>query len=87
MRQQARHALPAKTRDAAILGFPEPAVMDQHRVRAALDGRLDQRLAGGDAANDLLNALAPFHLQAVWAIIPEARRLQQRVQIGAKILT
>jgi hypothetical protein len=52
VRQQARHALLAKARDAAVLGFPEPAVMHQQRIGAALDGRLDQRLAGGDPADD-----------------------------------
>jgi hypothetical protein len=61
--------------------------MDQQRVGPALDGGLDQRLAGGHPADDAPDPFASFHLQAVWAIIPEARGVQQSVQIGAKVFT
>ena len=59
--------------------------MPDWRRRTALDGGFDQRLAGGNPADDAPDPLAAFHLQAVWAIIPIPCRIQKRVQIGAKI--
>jgi hypothetical protein len=87
VRQQSRHALFAETRDAPVLGLPEPAVMHQQRIRAALGRGLDQRLAGGDPADDAPDALAAFHLQAVWAIIAKTRGVQLGIQPGAQFFT
>jgi hypothetical protein len=86
MSQQARHALFAKSGDATVLGFPEPAVVHQQGIGPALDCRLDQGLAGGDSAHHAAHLLPAFHLQTVWAIIAEPRGIEFLVQPGTKFL-
>jgi hypothetical protein len=46
--------------------------MDQDGVGRHARGRLEQGLRGRDAGDQALHLRASFHLQAVWAIIPEA---------------
>ena len=53
----------------------------------ALDGRLDQGLAGGNTGDDAPHLGPSFHLQAVWAIIPELCGLQQLFQILHQFFT
>ena len=72
--EQGADAATAETGDATILAFPEPAVMNEDRISAACNRGFEQRLAGGDAGDDAADLGASFHLQTVWAIIPEARR-------------
>ena len=79
--QQGFQALAADAGDAAILAFPEIAVMHEDGIGPARHGDVEQRLAGGDAGDDAHDLGASFHLQAVWAIIAELRGLQQPVQI------
>ena len=85
--QQAADTRLAQTGDAAILALPEPAVMHQQGVGTALDGGLDQCHAGGDTGHDAQHVGATFHLQAVWAIIPEARSFQCFIQIARQFIT
>lgn len=87
VRQQGTDAAAADTGDAPILALPEPAVMDEQRIGTARDGGVDQCLAGGNAGNDALHGSASFHLQTVWAIIPEARRFQRCVQVALQFIT
>ncbi|GHU20753.1 hypothetical protein FACS189475_09850 [Betaproteobacteria bacterium] len=49
MPQQGLHAQLAEAGHPAVLASPEPAVVYQQGVGAALDGGIDQRLAGGHA--------------------------------------
>jgi hypothetical protein len=44
--------------------------MDQHGIRTPRS--IQQRLAGRHPAHDAPDLRPSFHLQAVWAIIPEA---------------
>lgn len=87
MAQQCRQATLAKASDPAILGFPEPAVVHQYRIGGLRHGGIEQCLAGGDAADDALHLGAPFHLQAIWAIITKARGFKTFVEIIGKIVT
>jgi len=76
----------ANAGDAAILAAPEPAMMDEDGVRATFDRRVQQRLTGRYAGDQAPDLRASFHLQAVWAIIPEAPCLQQIVQVACQFV-
>jgi hypothetical protein len=79
--QQAAQALAPDAGHPAILALPEPAVVHQDGIGIALDGSLKQRLAGRDAGHQANDLGTSFHLQTIWAIIPEPSGLQQPVQI------
>ena len=87
MLEQQADAAAACAGDAPVLAFPEIAVVHQQRIGAGGDGRLDQRLAGGDPGDEAGNACAAFHLQPVWAIIVEAWNLEQRIEIAGEFVT
>ena len=78
--QRQRHAGAASADDAAVLVAPHPAVMDQHRVRAALDSHAQERLAGGDSGDNVSDLGTAFHLQPVGAVVLESGGLQGVVQ-------
>ena len=71
--------------DAAILAPPEITVMHENRIRLALNRRLDQRLARGDATHHTLHLNASFHLQTVWAIIFHPRGGEQLFEVGLQL--
>ena len=56
--------------------------MDQDCISAAGDRDIKQALVGGHAGEQALDLRPSFHLQAVWAIIPEPPCLQQLVQVA-----
>ncbi|KFB77268.1 MAG: Periplasmic pH-dependent serine endoprotease DegQ precursor [Candidatus Accumulibacter cognatus] len=72
--------------DTTLFAAPEPAMMDQESVSATLDSRIEQRLAGRDAGDQAPDFGASFHLQAVWAIIPETPWFQQLLQVACQFL-
>ena len=82
VRQQARQALLHPARDAPVLPAPEQAVVHKDGIGPGGDGRLNQRQAGRHAADQLANSLAALHLQAVWPVVLEQRRLQRLVKSG-----
>ncbi len=73
--------------NAPILPLPEPAVVDKDGVGRAGDGRLDQCLAGRDASHDAHHLRTSFHLQTVWAIIPEARCFKLFIKMAHQFVT
>ena len=50
--------------------------------RPARHGGIQKRLARRHPADDALHLRPSFHLQAVWAIIPEAFNLEQSVEMA-----
>ena len=87
MLQQQANAATARAGDAPVLAFPEVAVVHQQRIGAHADRRLDQRLAGAYSGNEAQNPGAPFHLQAVWAIIAKARHFEQLIEVAGQVIT
>ncbi|MNT10397.1 hypothetical protein D3C72_1452270 [compost metagenome] len=55
--------------NARVLTLPEIAVVHQHQVGIGFNRRIQQRLAGSDAADDASNLRPPFYLQAIRAVI------------------
>jgi hypothetical protein len=84
VRQQALQALLHPAGDGAVLPAPEQAVVHQDGIGIRRDGGVDQRAAGGDAA-DQRRSPAPFHLQPVGAVVPETLGLQFGVQGGEQL--
>ena len=84
MAQQRLQTRFSHPRHATVFASPEPAVMDDQRVGAAGNRRVQQCLARGHAGNDAPDFGASFHLQSVWAIIPIACRFQQFVEIASQ---
>jgi hypothetical protein len=85
--EQQRQALLQPAGDAAVHAAPEQAVVDQQRVGAARDRRLDEGAAGGDAGDDLAHLGAALDLQTVRPIILEAPGVEQGVQAVLEIGT
>ncbi len=83
-RLQTRLAKPGET---PILATPEPTMMHKQGIGLPLDCRVDQRLTGCNASDDTLYLRATFHLPAVWAIIPEALRFKQVIEIARQFFT
>ena len=54
-------------------------MMHQQHIGLGLDGRIDQRLAGGDAADDAADLRTPLDLQAIGAVIIDTRRVKKGV--------
>ena len=79
--QQTLQALLQPAGDSPVVASPEQAVVHQHRIGFGVDGRIDQRAAGGDARHEAPHLGATLDLQTVRPIILEARRLQQRGQV------
>ncbi len=79
--KQGPQTLTAQAGDATILTTPEIAVMHQHRIRLPRHRRIEQSLAGRHAANHPAYLSTSFHLQPVWAIIPEAPEFEQIVEL------
>jgi|APEBP8051073302_1049394.scaffolds.fasta_scaffold00138_11 serine protease DegQ len=84
--KQGAQAGSAQAGDATVFAAPEPAVMDQDGVGGTRDGDVEQRLAGGDAGDQGPDLRPSFHLQSVWAIIPEAPCVQDLVQVACQFL-
>ncbi|CFP59723.1 Uncharacterised protein [Bordetella pertussis] len=78
--QRQRQAGAARAEHAAVLVAPEPAVVHQHRVGAALDRRAQKRLGGRHAGDNVRDLGLAFDLQPVGTIVLESRRLQRAVQ-------
>ena len=55
--------------------------MHEQGIGTARNRRIDQRQTGGYAGDNVPHFGATFHLQAVWAIIPETRRIQLIVKV------
>ncbi|MOA37695.1 hypothetical protein D3C78_1593140 [compost metagenome] len=55
-------------------------MMHQHHIGLGLHRCIQQRLAGSDAADDTPHQRAPFDLQAVRAVILDARGVQETVR-------
>jgi hypothetical protein len=61
--------------------------MDQDGVSAErASGFIEQGLRGRDAGDQTLHLRASFHLQAVWAIIPETPCSEQFVQVACQLV-
>ena len=60
---------------------PEEAVVDDQQVGALAGGELEQLRAGRDAGGDRLNLGRARDLQAVGAVVLEAPRLEQVVEL------
>ncbi|MNP15060.1 hypothetical protein D3C76_1074000 [compost metagenome] len=75
VQQGLQPALP-DTGDARVLTLPEVAMVHQHQVGLGLDCRIQQRLAGGNAADDAADLRPAFDLQAIGAIILDLRAAQ-----------
>jgi hypothetical protein len=69
--QQSGQALTPDTGHAAILALPEIAMVHQDGIGISGHCSIQQGLAGRDAGNQANDPVASFHLQTVWAIIPE----------------
>ena len=69
-----------------ILAAPEIAVMHQQGIGIPICRGINQRLARGNTCDQTTNLLASFHLQSVWAIILEAPRIKQPVEIFVKLV-
>jgi hypothetical protein len=80
--QQAGQPLLAQPDDPAVFAAPEIAVVHQHRVGLPADRRVKQGLACGDAGDESAQLGASFHLQTVWAIIAQTRRLKELIEVG-----
>ena len=80
VRQQALQALLHPAGNASVLPAPEQAVVDKNGIGLLGNGRIDQRPAGGHAADDARNLRLALHLQAVGAVIFEAFGLQQCIE-------
>ncbi len=80
VRQQLRQAGFFHAQHARVFVFPEVTVVHQNGVGLQGNRRVDQRRAGGDASNDAADVRAPFHLQAIRAVILEPPGLQHAVQ-------
>ena len=78
--QQALQALLHPAGDAPVLPAPEQAVVHKEGVGLLRNGCVDQRTAGGHAADDARNLRLALDLQAVGAVVLEAFGLQERVQ-------
>ncbi|CDI92969.1 hypothetical protein BN889_04942 [Pseudomonas aeruginosa PA38182] len=61
---------------AGVLTLPEVTVMHQHHVGVGLHGGIQQRLAGSDPADDPPHLRPAFDLQAVRAVVLDARGIQ-----------
>ena len=77
--EQGLQAALLHTRDAGVLAFPEITVVDQDQIGLGFNGRIEQRLAGSDAADDAHHLRAAFDLQTVGAIIGDFRTGQVTV--------
>jgi serine protease DegQ len=84
--QQRLQARFAQAGDTTIFAAPEPAVMDQEGISVKLDGCVEQCLVGRDTGDQAPDFGASFHLQAVWAIIPETPWFQQLFQVACQFL-
>ena len=84
--ERERDAAPARTGDAQVLVAPEPAVMHQHRIGVRLRRRFEQREARTDAGDEPANLRTALQLQPVRAVIAEARRLEQRIEITVEFV-
>lgn len=85
--EQGPQASLADTGDAAILAPPEIAVVHQDGIGFSSNGGIYQGLAGRHPGDNSAYLGLAFHLQAVWAIIPEPRRLQELVQIARQFIS
>ena len=79
---QLADATPLEAGDRRRLTLPEVPVMDEDRVGARRDRRIDERIACGDARDEGLDVGPSFHLQAVWAIIANLRHIEKIVEIA-----
>ena len=86
MRQQQRQTLPHPASNAAILATPKQAMVHKDGVGLRCNGRLNQGQTGRYTRNDFLHLHAPFHLQAVGAVVTKALRLQQGITSGQELV-
>ncbi len=63
-------------------GAPEEPVVDDQQVGALAGCQLEQLGVRGHARGDRLHVRRPGHLQAVDAVVVEALRLEQAVELG-----
>ena len=87
MRQQQAYALLEPTGNPTIHAAPEQAVVHKDGVGLGVDGRLDQRTAGRDAADDAADLAFAFHLQAIGPVVLESFGLQQPVEDGKEVVS
>ena len=69
------------TRKPGIFALPEKTVVNQQQVGIVPCRRIDQRLAGGNPANDPVYLGTALNLQAIGAIILESVRFQQAITV------
>ncbi len=79
MTQQGLQAAPLHPGDARILALPEVAVVHQHHVGLGLHRGIQQRLAGGHAADDAADLRPPLDLQAIGAVVSDAGGIEKAV--------
>jgi len=81
-----RNATALGASEARRLGFPEITMMHQHGIGARCHRGFQQGQRCRDAADNPADLGAPFHLQAVWAIISKLGDFQKPVQVGVKLI-
>jgi hypothetical protein len=74
--QQRLQALAFNAANHRRFAFPEITMMNYHRIRLQAHGLIQQRLAGGDAGDNFLHRLTPFHLKAIWRVVAECRAIE-----------
>jgi hypothetical protein len=84
---QAGHPLEQPAGQPPVLAAPEQAVVDDQRIGARLGRGLDQREAGGDAADDPPHLRTALDLQAVRTIILETIHGEPVTQVGVEFLS
>jgi hypothetical protein len=71
--------------DRPHAGVPEEAVVDQEQLRALRRGQLEQLRMRRDPCGDRRDLLGPGHLQAIEAVVLEAIRFEQTVELGQQL--